>query len=313
LKVNSMEIVSFVISSSKFTNKEIFDEISFLLDAAHQNGFESEVIVISPVSQRIGDESFQTIKAETPLQFVIVGSNDSWDQQMFAGLTRANGDYVLIVGSPADEISRELNRMLSEMKHGEIDIVGLAIERDALFFEIFSRKRFLVKQLRKKFGEHVSLDTARDLLISRRALNWIIRDLPSSNSLFEIGFIPGLHFQVINSTNRLTRTSMNSELYFALLNRHTRFTLNSIRIGFALTFTVTFLTTINAIFVREFGRNVFGHVEIQIPGWTTIVFLLSFGFTTILYGIYLVLRSISSLREEMVQRPKYVIKSVNRI
>ena len=172
---SSLGIISFVLSSAKLTDVEIFHEVSVLSETASQNSFACEFIVISPISERIRDETLQSVQADAPHQFVIVGVNDSWDQQIFAGLTRANGDYALVIGSPADEISKELSRMLSEMKSGEIDVVGLNMDRDYSIFKLLSRKRFLVKHLRRKFGDHLSLDNSRDMLITRRALNWIKR------------------------------------------------------------------------------------------------------------------------------------------
>jgi hypothetical protein len=309
---STAEILSFVISSAGLTELEVSHEVSVLLETASQIGFACEFIVISPISQPIGSGVLHSDQPSIPHQFVIVGLNDSWDQQMFAGLTRANGDYVLVIGSPADEISKDLVGMLSEMKSSKIDVVGLNMNRESSFFGLLSRRQILIRKLRRRFGDHVSLDNSRDLLIARRALNWIIRDLPTSNSLFEIALIPGLSFRILHTDNRISRTSMNSDLYFSVLSRYTRVTLNSIRFSFFLTFTVTFLTAINAIFVREFGRNLFGHAEIQVPGWTTIVLLLSFGFTTVLYGMYLMLRSIFFLRDELVHRPKYIVKGVHR-
>jgi len=249
---------------------------------------------------------------DCPLQVVIVGERNSWDQEMFAGLSRANGDYTFVIGGTIEGVEDIISSMLQLAEDDRNDVIG--VRSDVSFVERMKLLRtevfFII--LRRHTKAPLSINNCGDLLVTRKALNWILRDLSSAQCMLEMYLIPGLTFDFVNTKTIRNRYKLSRRMYSQLLTRYTLIPLVILKSCFSMTAMVMLVTTANAVSVRWRELNLLNQVEKQVPGWTTLVLLISFGFTVAIYSLYVLLRTILYLAEEYSSKPSHVIKSVQR-
>ncbi len=307
------EIVSFVLSGEQIGDEirgaSIFQKLS---EISVREELDSEYIIVVAYSD---DRLQRLIKANLsnhPVQVVVIGERNSWDQEMFAGLSRANGDYALLLGKSIDSVESFLPEMLRVGRANHFDIVGMRREVSFLARVKGLGDELLFRQLRNRTKSPFSLANCDELLVTRKALNWIIRDLSSANCLVEMFLIPGFNFTFIASPASGARYKLSRNMRSRLLTRYTHVPLSILKLCFSLTSFVMLGASINAISVRWRGLNIFNQPDVQIPGWTTTVILISFGFSVTIYSLYVLLRTILHLADQYSSKPSHVIKSVQR-
>lgn len=307
------EIISFILSgSSDNLRSELISRIKSLGNTAEKMDLDVEFIVVVAYSETKLQDELKAHAMNHPIQIVVVGERNSWDQEMFAGLSRANGDYSLVMGNSTTSMDATLPRMLELARSQNSDLVGLqeAISGLAKLKQI--RTTFLYSVLRRRVKAPLSIGNFCDLLITRKALNWILRDLSSAQCIIEMYLVPGLNFGFIEAGSSGTRYKLSRNMFSRLITRYTQVPLTVLRSCFYLTTSVALAISANALSVRWRGVNLLNHVEQEVPGWTTLVLLMSFGFAVTIYALYILLRTILHLAQEYSTKPNYIIKSVQR-
>ena len=307
------EIVSFVLSGEQIGDEiqgaNIFRKLS---EISVREELDSEYIIVVSYSDDKLQSLIKTNLSNYPVQIVVMGERNSWDQAMFAGLSRANGDYALLMGKSIDSVESFLPEMLRTGRANDFDIVGM--RRKISFLERVKGLGdvLLFRLLRNRAKSLLSLSNCDELLVTRKALNWIIRDLSSANCLIEMFLIPGFNFTFIASTTRKGGYKLSRSMRSKLLTRYTHVPQSILKLCFSMTSLVMLAASINAISVRWRGLNILNHPDVQIPGWTTMVILVSFGFSVTIYSLYVLLRTILHLADQYSSKPSHVIKSVQR-
>lgn len=307
------EIISFVLSGFEMSQTgEVATYFETLSELTLSANLDAEFIVVVAYSDTSFQEMLRTHSLNYPVQVVVVGERNTWDQEMFAGLSRANGDYTLVVGDSLEGMKDVFPEMLRLAKTNKSDVIGVR-NRASIPEKIrHLRTEILFRILRNRTKTPLSISNCKDLLITRKALNWIVRDLSSAQCMIEMYLIPGLTFDFVNTEFVRSRYKLSHSMYSRLLTRYTLFPLTILRSCFSLTTLVILVTSLNALSVRWRGVNLVNHVEKQIPGWTTLVLLISFGFAVTIYALYVLLRTILHLAEEFSTKPNHIIKSVQR-
>lgn len=307
------EIISFVLSSAGVgSGGDLVSRVRSLGDIAAELDMDAEFVVVVAYSDANLQYELKAQAMNHPIQIVVVGERNSWDQEMFAGLSRANGDYSLTVGRSTTDIERTLPKMLELAKSQKNDLVGLRDTPSILRRVKSLRTEFLFRLLRKRTKAPLSIDNCSELLVTRKALNWILRDLSSAQCIIEMYLIPGLSFGFVEADSSGTRYKLSGSMFSRLITRYTRVPLTVLKSCFYLTTFVAVAISANAISVRWRGLNLFNHVEQEVPGWTTLVLLISFGFAATIFALYIILRTILHLAAEYSTKPNYIIKSVQR-
>lgn len=307
------EIISFILSGDQMReNGQIANHFVTLSEISIRENLDAEFIIVVSYSDSDLQESIKSHSMNHPVQIVVVGERNSWDQEVFAGLTRANGDYSLVVGKSLEGLNLVFPIMLNVAKSKGTDVVGLRRSVSVLDRLKGVKTEILFSLLRNRTQAPLSLSNCNELLITRKALNWIIRDLSTAQSMIEMFLIPGLTFGFVPSELTTPRYKLSRSMYSRLLTRYTHVPQTILRISFSLTTLVMLGTSLNALSVRWRGVNLFNHVEMQIPGWTTLVLLMSFGFSITIYSLYVLLRTILHLADQYSSKPNHIIKSVQR-
>ena len=307
------EIISFILSGSEMsrggTIATYFETLSEITINAN---LDAEFIIVVAYSDTSFQEKLKVNSLNHPVQVVVVGDRNTWDQEIFAGLSRANGDYAFVVSDSLEGVDVLLPNMLRLARLNRNDVIGIS-NRVLLLERIkFLRIEILFRILRHRTKAPLSVSNCNDLLITRKALNWILRDLSSAQCMLEMYLIPGLTFSFVKTEIVRTRYKLSRNMYSRLLTRYTLIPLTILKSCFSLTVLVMLITSLNALLVRWRGVNLFNHVEEQVPGWTTLVLLISFGFAVTIWALYISLRTILHLVDEYSSKPNQVIKSVQR-
>ena len=307
------EIVSFVLSGSKnYGQGAMANHVKTLSEATTQENLDAEFIIVMAYADAKFQDELKVNSLHYPLQVVVVGERNTWDQEMFAGLSRANGDFILAVRDSLVDIQTLLPSMLKLARKVENDVIGIRSHISYLDGIRYFRTAIFFKLLRWRTNAPLTINNCSDLLITRKALNWILRDLSSAQCMVEMYLIPGLTFDFVKTKIIRTKYKLSHKMYLRLLTRYTNIPLTTLKTCFSLTSLVMVFTAINALLVRWHEVNLFNKVETQVPGWTTLVLLLSFGFTVTIYSLYILLRTMLYLAEENSSKPNHVIKSVQR-
>lgn len=310
---DNKEMISFVLSWPEINSSKATDAyFNTLNNVTVKANLDAEFVVVMAYSDIDSQSEIKVISANYPLQIVVVGERNTWDQEMFAGLSRANGDYTFVVGGSLDGIEDIFPSMLQLARIHKNDVIGVRSDVKFLDKIKYLRTEIFFRLLRRRTRAPLSISNCNDLLVTRKALNWILRDLSSAQCMVEIYLIPGLTFDFVETETVRTKYKLSRKMYLRLLTRYTLAPLAILRGCFSLTAIVMLATTLNALSVRWREVNLLNQVERQVPGWTTLVLLLSFGFTVTIYALYIQLRTILYLAEEFSSKPNHVIKSVQR-
>lgn len=308
------DIISFVLTSKQLRNTGVLTSvIKSLQVVAEKEGLHTEYIVVLPHPTSKLVDGLGEFVSSSSVQVVVVGEGMSWDQEIFAGLSRANGDYSFVFGEKIEPVLAIFSSMLRIARLDGNDVVG--VRRSYSFRHQIRRIRELIlfKMIRKNTNRLITIDICSEVLISRKALNWILRDLSSAQCMLEMFLIPGLTYTFVNSEPSSEAYKLNRPEYLRLMTRYTELPIFALKISFLLTALVMVLTSLNAISVKWRAINILNQAENQVPGWTTLVLLLSFGFTIVIYGLYISLRTIIYLSREQSSKPSRVVKSVYRL
>lgn len=237
-----------------------------------------------------------------------------WDQAALAGVERANGDRCVIL----DTVLADHTDIVLQMREAALaggDIVGLRNPRNRVPSQPLSRRLFFLA-LRHTASVGVGPRDRREFLISRRALNWIVRDSTVHWYLNEAFAASGFQIRWLEKDLPLTMPrarQAGTDLAWAVLVRSPQFlrTLSKVLIGGLLLILV--LVVLNTLSVRFFGHDLVAQPQVTVPGWAYIVMLMSAGFAAVAGMLYLVLTIQLVLLEQLRARPRYIVEYFGRI
>lgn len=237
-----------------------------------------------------------------------------WDAAVVAGLQRSNGDYVIAFDARLADSSRLVTELYETAKAGH-DVTYLRHPSEAARGSI-SKRVFL--RLMATMGE-TPLDpmATRYFMVSRRALNWVLRNHSRSKHLNETLMMSGYRTAAVrlaqeHAPRRRSRTTEH-RLAWGALTRHTDLPLTIGKLAVTLMSAGAMAAIANALLVRFFQVNIFGMPEEVVPGWAFIVILLSIGLVVTNITIYAVLRVLYVVLDEIRHEPYYLIEWYGRL
>jgi hypothetical protein len=308
------EIVSFILSGQNLSEASIISEtIASLQRVSLDSDLDAEyIVVLAYPTEEVIDELRNSVSTN-PVQVVVVGQSITWDQEVFAGLSRANGDYAFIVGEAIEPAVSIFPKMLKLARLSKNDVIGARKISSVVYRMKHIRETILFMIIGKNSDSTLTIHNCGEVLITRKALNWILRDISSARCMLEMFLIPGLTYEFVESGANSKQYRLKRSEYSRLLTRYTQIPMTLLKSCYLLTSFVMVFTSLNALSVRWRGVNLLNQIENQIPGWTTLVLLLSFGFTVMIYGLFLSLRTIIHFARESSSKPSHVVKSVYRL
>lgn len=294
------EIVDFLKSFGSELAERIEDYELILVDNGAR--VELETLSIEPSLRR----NCYVLKLARPV---------AGDNARFAGLEQANGDFALCADLVLSDHINLLEEMTERGRDGA-DMVYLRNKR-SLFSGPSFRRRLFFAAMRLSGERQYHPRDRREFLLSRRALNWVVRD--QTEGVFLTETITSLGFETavmeVNLSARPARRSMSEALSeaWSTLSRSPRFLSGIAQTVIVVFFAVFLLTSLDATLVRLFERNIFGQPDTIVPGWTFLVLIISLGFTLFSVLLYVILRLNLLILATIKRRPRYIIEQFQRI
>jgi Glycosyl transferase family 2 len=233
---------------------------------------------------------------------------------LLAGLDRANGDYTVIFEFNFAE-QPQLIVQLWDKTRDNCDIVYLrARERrlpwtQALLYRVF----YFI--LRRYSGLNIDPHAHHSRIISRRALNSLLRLRENSHYLKAIYALVGYNTAYIDVSEPLQRQGSFNEQFRASLLAITSFTnfLRSLLLWIFLgSVIVAIVSIVNAVKVKLTNIDIFGDYHETLSGWASLVVLMSVFFAITCLNLYIMSIYLSNIYAEIKNRPLYIIESVRR-
>jgi hypothetical protein len=247
-----------------------------------------------------------------PLQIVQLSTVVPWDQEVFSGLSRSNGDIVLVLDMGNEEsLLKIMMALVSELSDARIDLVTI-VSNVGFLTKLRHSKNLFKRYLIRSNGKRIHSFVSREFAIGRGALNLLLKNSINSNTFADLILQRGINQREINlplSSNIYTIPRKN---YFSILVRYTDVPQKILKYIYRFTFSISMLISFNAVKLRLTGQDVFSRNQEIPPGWTSIILILGFGFSITTFCFYLVLKSTAELARDFAQKPHHIIKSIVR-
>lgn len=237
-----------------------------------------------------------------------------WDQAALAGIERTNGDAALILDAALATRMGVVKEMFSSADDGA-DIVGLRSTSQRGDRRSLSRELFFTTL--RLFGERgVSRHDRREFLISRRAINWLVRDVSAfwylNEALASSGFSTSW-VSVDFSGGSSRPNEVAGDLAWGMLARSPRVLRRFSAYVLGALLSVVLLATLNALTVRFFGVDLLGEQQANVPGWAYLVIFMSIGLTAIATLLHVIIMIQLVVLEQVRERPRYIIEYFGRL
>jgi hypothetical protein len=247
---------------------------------------------------------------------IVLAHHTSWDLAVYAGLDRANGDYTLVFDVTLVEHLALVKRMYEVAQSGR-DFVVLRRKRGSKYHRLPLSGRAFFFVMRWLSDVKLNPMDGKELLISRRALNWILRYRSRWHFLNEIYMSAGYGVGAIEVDIPIVQHRRSGAekgaLAWSALARMSRLPLRAAEAAIAIVSGVMVLLSLNALSVRLLDRNLFGQPETIVPGWSYLVILISLGFIVTNISLYLVIRILTVISEDIRESPLYVVEQYKRL
>ncbi len=255
-----------------------------------------------------GLEAPEAIRANCYL--VALSNRVGLDIAILAGFERANGDYAVVFDTQLAEHPEFIDRLYERAQDGA-DIVLLRDRRPARRFSPASLLFFALVR-----GGLDPRDR-KEVLVSRRALNWILRYRHRTAYLSEIYSSSGYRTEAVEvEAGRRSRSRTRADrqkLAWAALTRMSSLPLQ-IASGSILALAAgVLLLSANALTVKLFQVDLLGEPAFAVPGWTYLVLLMSLGFLLTNVTLYAILRVLLVISEDVRDEPSHVVEFSRRL
>lgn len=299
------------------------ETIKKFLNNTHQvlkeNFSDYEIILVNNKVYRdvriITRELDQDIRKD--ISVINLSKETSVDNALVAGLDRANGDYTVILDMNFYDQPQLINELFTKTQSNN-DIVYVKHKkrrlsiRQKIFYNLF------YSILKKMSDLHVDINMDKSRIISRRALNSILKVRESLRYMKGIFSYVGYNtdFIEVDSQRAERKGSLSKQFNFAIM-AFISFTdiLNKLFLWiFIISLLFSVGVSLDAILIKLLGFDIFGTVQNNvIPGWSFLIVMISIMFTLISLMLYLLSTYLSSINNEIKNRPIYIIESIQRI
>lgn len=294
------------------------DEICVFLSKANeylsQSFTDHEIIIVDNGSRIELERSNLSELVRNHTYLVSLAKRVTYDLATLAGLDRANGDYTVLFDANLSDHLDLIGDMFLVSQSGA-DIVLLSDSRDLRSKSLLRRAFF--RLMRKVVDPRLSSRHRKEALISRRALNWLLRYRNQTLFLGELLVSSGYPHKVVTvniETSSPARDSKDQKsLAWYIITQRTQLPFQFVGIAMMLLFGGILALLTNALMVRIFEIDLLGRTETAEPGWTYLVILLAIGFLFTNLSILIVMRMIYVMSANIRKEPNYIVERFDRI
>jgi polyisoprenyl-phosphate glycosyltransferase len=242
-------------------------------------------------------------RADAPVTMLQLARRHGVEAGILAGLDRAVGDFVFEIEEVRRDYPLELLGELYERCAGGSDIVGAvtagASRRSRLFYRFVNR----VSDLRTTLG------TERLRVVSRRALNAMLalkEKVRYRKALYALTGLPytTVTYEPQGEEGLLPPRRVNRETVTLAFDILLSFSAIGLRVAFTLSIAFAAfsgLVLLYSVLIYLFARDV-------VPGWTTIMVIVSFGFAGLFFILGIIGEYVARILVEVRGRPVYALE-----
>ena len=240
----------------------------------------------------------------------------SKNNAILAGLDRANGDFAVIFEFDFADNPELISQLWEKSREGN-DIVYLRAKSRKLPWLHWFLYRTFFFILKRYSGLHIDPNSHHSRIISRRALNSLLRLRENSHYLKAIYAIVGYNTASLEVSvplypeagQRLSDQVRTALIAITSFTTFLRRVLLWIFLGSSL---VALGSIINAFMVRYNQVDLFGQYQETQSGWPYLVVMISVFFAITFLNLYIMSIYLSNIYTELKNRPPYIIESVKR-
>lgn len=298
--------LSIVINVTRL-EKTTFDKLSKIINFCRENVQFFEVILVDNTQSKYFSNEFNVftkkITNKCDLKKIILPWRHDEESSILAGIEFAVGDFVLEIENVKVFDSNLFSELINKCLGG-YDVVAVVPTKSDLISLLFYKIFFLLS------SQEIMLNSEPLRIISRRALNFALKSNEKNKYrkiLYKKTGFP--HAEIISSKVNSVSTKKISEklsLAFNIVISFTRF--GSIIPLFLASFfgLISLIIGIYAIY----AYLTFKHI---MEGWTTTMLFLSFGFFGLFVMLSILIRYLDLILDEVKDKPKFVIKDIEKI
>ncbi|MCR9135640.1 MAG: glycosyltransferase [Alphaproteobacteria bacterium] len=298
-EIDNIEICSFLSKANDYLSQSFTDHEIIIVD----NGSRTE-LGRSNLSELVRNHTYM----------VSLAKRVTYDMATLAGLDRANGDYAVLFDSNLIDHLDLIVEMFRVSQTGS-DIVLLSDSRDMRSKSLLRDAFFVL--MRRAVDSRLSSRHRKEALISRRALNWILRYRNQTMFLGELLVSSGYPHKVVTvniETSSPARDSKDQKsLAWYIITQRTQLPFQFVGIAMTVLFGGILALLTNALMVRIFEMDLLGRTETAEPGWTYLVILLGIGFLFTNLSILIVMRMIYVVSANIRNEPNYIVEKFDRV
>lgn len=304
-----------VILLSYYSNSRLITVYEKLNGELSKNNIPFELIIIDDGSL---DNSFdiatRLAEERTNVQAYRLSKNFTSHYAIFAGLTKAAGSCVTVIPDDEQQPYETLVSMYQAWEGGSKIVIPHRVSRgDSFFSKSFSQVFY---RLMNRFSEvHFPIGGADSFLIDREIvdiLNTRIHPINTTSitEILRLGFEPTLlAYYRPRGNNQKSRWTVKKKINLAkdFFFSSSNFPIKVI-FNLGLFFSVfSVLIILIYTYAKFFGNSEFWRLT-EVPGWTSIIVIISFFSGLILFSLGIIAEYIWRIYEEVKNRPGYIIR-----
>ncbi|MDZ7832239.1 MAG: glycosyltransferase family 2 protein [Desulfobacterales bacterium] len=276
--------------------------------------FDYEVIFVNDGST---DDSYNVLlklsEQNNNIKIINFSKNFGHEAAMIAGMAYSCGDIVICMDADLQHPPALLNEMIEKYNNG-CEIVTMTRKNNLsqnFMQSICSRIFYVLLNLISPF--HFEIHASDFFLVSRRAANVLVNDFPE-RTRFLRGFIQIIGFEKTNLEYVAPERSAGKSKYsfIKLFSNALIAVIAFSNLPLRLSVAVGVLTGAGSLILGIYSivRKLMGHV---VPGYTTIVVLITFLFALQFFLIGIIGEYLGVVLDENKKRPIYIVKDTINI
>jgi len=230
---------------------------------------------------------------------------ENWDASVLTGLSRANGDIVFVLDPFFPDFFSKISKIKTDyLKNYDIYLFKNKFYNSNLNFYIKVSNILLYLSLRFISSLPISYLDRREMILSRRSVNYILKNSKKNILISEIAYRSSYPYKKLTINNKknevLNRDFANKrKVQWSMLMRLSNLPSKISSISILILIIFLLVITANALTVRFLGISLLLNKEVYVPGWTYLVIVMALTSLFLSFSMYSLQQSINVIHDEL--------------
>lgn len=300
---------SFIFPCENEYEIEAFNNYLNVNERLFLNNFKNiEIILIIPISieNYLEDKININLELKDNCYILTISNWETWDISVFTSLSRVNGDYTYILDCNFPSDFEKISRIRTSYENN-FDIFLFKNKTSPFYIKNKFSNILMFFCFRMIANLPISPYDRRELCISRRALNSILRNARKNILLIELVYKSSYPYKKIslenkNIFNQKRFTKYKRGIQWSMLMRFSNLPTRISSLSTTILFLFSLLISTNALLVKFTGFNIFLNKSEIVPGWTYLVIMISVISLLLNLSVYSLQKSILVIYDEITKK-----------